>query len=81
MIELGVSNEDAIGNQDSPENKPIDQEVENVIKSEQKDTSNVVEQDDKSNQHEENDHESIESVQFISQPVRKKSTRSKKSSD
>ena len=78
MLELGLFTEESLENQNPVELKSIDQKSEN-----DKNLDEVVETD-KSNEatdtEDKNDHGSIESVPFISQPAKKKSVKTKKDS-
>ena len=77
MIELGMFLDDNLENQNSLEEKSIDQKSQNDNIS-----GEVIETDkEKEATEEENtDHGSIESVSFISQPAKKKSVKTKKDS-
>ena len=81
MIELGISFEDNINNQDSLEIKSADQKNTNIEKS-IPDIEPIVDSKDKNVtlEEDESENESIESVSFISQPVKKKSSKTKKES-
>ena len=81
MIELGISFEDNINNQDSLEIKSADQKNTNIEKS-IPDIEPIVDSKDKNVtlEGDESENESIESVSFISQPAKKKSTKTKKES-
>ncbi len=77
MLELGLFIEDNIENQNSVETKSIDTKFENDNKSnDQIETDKGKEAIEENN----NDDGSIESVPFISQPIKKKSVRNKKNS-
>ena len=83
MIELGISFEDNVNNQDSLEIKSADQKNTNIEKSipdiepivDSKDKKVTLEEDE-----DESENESIESVSFISQPAKKKLIKTKKES-
>ena len=82
MIELGIVFDDNANDQTTSESKSSDQKIENKNKSDE----NVSESKEKNNGEisdtiEENEEESIESVPFISQPAKKKSLKTKKSSE
>ena len=78
MLELGLFIEENLENQDPVELKSIDK------KSENENSLDEVAKNDKSNEatdtEDKNDHGSIESVPFISQPAKKKSVKTKKDS-
>ena len=85
MIENGFFNENSFENNESNEstdNKVTEQNVSNVSNeniSSSKNTSNMEAESDKpDNDDQDEDHESIESVDFISQPVKKKTIKTKK---
>ena len=81
MIELGISFEDNINNQDSLEIKSADQKNTNIEKS-IPDIEPIVDSKDKNVtlEGDESENESIESVSFISQPAKKKLVKTKKES-
>ena len=81
MIELGISFEDNINNQDSLEIKSADQKNTNIEKS-IPDIEPIVDSKDKNVtlEEDESENESIESVSFISQPAKKKLIKTKKES-
>ena len=81
MIELGISFEDNINNQDSLEIKSADQKNTNIEKS-IPDIEPIVDSKDKNVtlEEDESENESIESVSFISQPAKKKLVKTKKES-
>ncbi len=78
MLELGLFIEENLENRNHVEQKSTDQ------KSENDNNLNEVVETDKDNEatdtEDKNDHNSIESVPFISQPAKKKSVRTKKDS-
>ena len=79
MIENGFFNENSFENSESTENKVVEQNGDNETISSLKNTSNTEIESDKSDHYDQNeDHESIESVDFISQPVKKKTIKTKK---
>ena len=85
MIENGFFNENSFENNESNEstdNKVTEQNVSNVSNeniSSSKNTSNMEAESDKPDHDDQDeDHESIESVDFISQPVKKKTIKTKK---
>ena len=76
MLELGLSIEEDLENQNSAKLKYIDKKPEN-----DNNLDEVVETDkdkEATDTEDENDHGSIESVPFISQPAKKKSVKTKK---
>ena len=78
MLELGLFIEENLENQNSVELKSIDQKSDN-----ENNLDEVVETDkdnEATDTEDKNDHSSIESVPFISQPAKKKSVRTKKDS-
>ena len=78
MLELGLFIEENLENQNPVELKSIDQKSEN-----DNNLDEVVETDkdkEATDTEDENDHGSIESVPFISQPAKKKSVKTKKDS-
>ena len=78
MLELGLFNEENLENQNPEELKSIDQKSDN-----ENNLDEVVETDkdnEATDTEDKNDHGSIESVPFISQPAKKKSVRTKKDS-
>ncbi len=78
MLELGLSIEENLENQNPVKLKSIDQESEN-----DNNLDEVVETDkdkEATDTEDKNDHGSIESVPFISQPAKKKSVKTKKDS-
>ena len=78
MLELGLFIEENLENQNSVELKSIDQKSDN-----ENNLDEVVETDkdnEATDTEDKNDHSSIESVPFISQPTKKKSVRTKKDS-
>ena len=78
MLELGLFIEENLENQKPEELKSIDQKSEN-----EKNLDEVVETDkgkEATDTEDKNDHGSIESVPFISQPAKKKSVKTKKDS-
>ena len=81
MIELGISFEDNINNEDSLEIKSADQKITNIEKS-IPDIEPIVDSKDKNVtlEEDESENESIESVSFISQPAKKKLIKTKKES-
>ena len=81
MLELGIVLDDNINNQDSLEVKSTEQKNSNIEKS-NADIEPISDSKDKNKafEEEDNEHESIESVSFISQPVKKKLTKIKKES-
>ena len=80
MLELGLFIEDNIESQNSIETKSVDQQSENDNNSEEEIAIDR-DKDIKATETEDNnDHGSIESVPFISQPVKKKSIKTKKDS-
>ena len=81
MIELGISFEDNINNEDSLEIKSADQKNTNIEKS-IPDIEPIVDTKDKNAtlEEDESENESIESVSFISQPAKKKLIKTKKES-
>ena len=78
MLELGLFIEENLENQNPVESKSIDK------KSENENSLDEVAKNDKSNEatdtEDKNDHGSIESVPFISQPINKKTVKTKKDS-
>ena len=82
MLELGLFTEESLENQNPVELKSIDQKSENDNNIDEVAETNV--ETDKSNEaaetEDKNDHGSIESVPFISQPAQKKSVKTKKKS-
>jgi len=80
MVELGLFIDDNIESQNSIETKSVDQQSENDNNSEEEIAIDR-DKDIKATETEDNnDHGSIESVPFISQPVKKKSIKTKKDS-
>ena len=78
MLELGLFNEENLENQNPEELKSIDQKSDN-----ENNLDEVVETDkdnEATDTEDKNDHSSIESVPFISQPAKKKSVKTKKDS-
>ena len=78
MLELGLFIEENIENENPVELKSIDQKSEN-----DNNLDEVVETDkdnEATDTEDKNDHGSIESVPFISQPAKKKSVKTKKNS-
>jgi rubrerythrin len=78
MLELGLFIEENLENQNPEELKSIDQKSDN-----ENNLDEVVETDkdnEATDTEDKNDHSSIESVPFISQPAKKKSVRTKKDS-
>ena len=78
ILELGSFSEGNLENQNFEELKSIDQKSEN-----EKNLDEVVETDkgnEATDKEDKNDHGSIESVPFISQPAKKKSVKTKKDS-
>ena len=84
MLELGLFIDDNIENQDSVETKFVGQQSENDNNSDEEieiDKDKDKDKDKEATETEDNnDHGSIESVPFISQPVKKKSVKTKKNS-
>ena len=80
MLELGLFDEENLENQNPVELKSIDQKSENdnnldeVVETDKDKDKEATDTEDK------NDHGSIESVTFISQPAKKKSVKTKKDS-
>ena len=82
MLELGVVLDENENNEIVSEIKSVDQKNDNKDKSQEMTSeSNETHEEEVSNETEDNDHESIESVPFISQPVKKQSTKTKKNSN
>jgi len=81
MLELGIALDDNINNQDPLEVKSTDQKNSNIEKS-NADIEPITDSKDKNTafEEEDNEHESIESVSFISQPAKKKLVKTKKES-
>ena len=81
MLELGIVLDENINNQDSSEVKSTDQKNSNIEKS-NADIESITDSKDKNTafEEEDNEHESIESVTFISQPAKKKLAKTKKES-
>ena len=81
MLELEIVIDDNINNQDSLEIKSADQKNTNSVKS-IPDIEPIVDSKDKNVtlEGDESENESIESVSFISQPVKKKLVKTKKES-
>ena len=81
MLELGIVYDDNINNQDSLEVKSTDQKNSNIEKS-NADIEPITDSKDKNTafEKEDNEHESIGSVSFISQPAKKKLAKTKKES-
>ena len=79
MIELGLFIEENLENQNPEEMKSVDEksENENNLAGVEKTTNKGKETTDTEDK---NDHGSIESVSFISQPIKKKSVKTKKDS-
>ena len=79
MLELGIVLDDNINNQDSLEVKSTDKKDSNIQKS-ITDNEPITDSKEKSAtfEEEESEQDSIESVSFISQPVKKKTTKTKK---
>ena len=78
MLELGLFTEENLENENPAELKSIDQKSEN-----DKNLDEVVEtnkENEATDTEDKNDHGSIESVPFISQPAKKKSVKTKKDS-
>ena len=95
MLELGIVLDENINNQDSSEVKSTDQKNSNIQKSiadvepitnskdkeaTSKDKEETSEDKEETSEDKDSEHESIESVSFISQPVKKKLTKIKKES-
>ena len=95
MLELGIVLDENINNQDSSEVKSTDQKNSNIQKSiadvepitnskdkeaTSKDKEETSEDKEETSEDKDSEHESIESVSFISQPVKKKSSKTKKES-
>ena len=82
MIENGFSNENSFENNESTDDKITEQNASNVSNeniSSSKNTSNIEAESDKLDHYDQDeDDESIESVDFISQPVKKKTIKTKK---
>ena len=81
MLELGIVYDDDINNQDSLEVKSTEHKNSNIEKS-NADIEPITDSKDKNTafEEEDNEHESIESVSFISQPAKKKLVKTKKES-
>ena len=79
MLELGIALDDNINNQDSLEVKSTDKKNSNIQKS-ITDNEQIADSKEKNVilEEENSEHESIESVSFISQPVKKKPAKIKK---
>ena len=78
MLELGLFIDDGVENQISSESKTIDQKSESNNDSDEKtETDKAKEVEEVEN---DKDHGSIESVPFISQPIKRKSVKTKKDS-
>ena len=76
MLELGLFVDDNDENQNSVETKSIDQKLENNNST--GDEIEIDKEKDVKELEDKNDHGSIESVPFISQPIKKKSLKTKK---
>ena len=81
MLELGITFDDNGISHDPVEVKSIEQNTNNNENSgKDNEITDSTKKEEVSNEDENNDHESIESVPFISQPVKKKSSKTKKES-
>ena len=80
MLELGLFIDDNIENQNFEKTKSVDQESENDNNSEEDIEIDKDKVKEAKETEDNDDHSSIESVPFISQPVKKKSVKIKKNS-
>ena len=78
MLELGLFIDENTENQNTAELKSIDQKSENNNNSDEVSETDKI--DEAKDTEDKNDHGSIESVPFISQPAKKKSVKTKKDS-
>ena len=79
MIDLGISIDDNTINQTSTEDRLVYQkDVNDTNSNVSGETSENLKKEVENTQDEDNDHESIDSISFISEPVKKKAVKSKK---